>query len=1126
MRSRVFRARLACVLAVSMLFGTNTAQLFAAEPETHDVVFEADADAEIEAEADVEEVSEVSGVEEVAPVQETAADDVLIEEVADDTDAAEEVVGTEKIDIEINQGFSLHEKKDQLKDESLTYMNNFVAGKASAIMFSVEAATSDEAANKIKNWTLKEYPSGNENEASTTWSGAKNEFAIKSYYDKESNTVSGNFMAVAHFTPTKGKYVYVLTDENNNEIGRQDNIDYYETRPLNILAVPVTAYYSKSANVEGGGCPADMIEKEVPCGEKWNTTIADVKKYLGDVYPVAQITVDEGHVLNAGTAEYDMCTDDGQKKLWEEACKLQSKNKETGKDKYDIILAFVMYRQDANGCGQGYTYGKPANIITLMDKDMLPTVAHEIAHCYEVGDEYDGGSYNYRVNNVPLGYTSSGRDKVTGEAVNDTTSYTMNNVNAYGNDQDKYYWLSGGQYKNGLGATTVMDGKSDIADNGSGGVVYPSLHPYIMSDQEFVHYAVDENGKAYPTLSYMGSGYSGDKFYYFTTSVIWDHLFNEFLVKTKKEDNNQEQSGEQQESQALGGDEKDSVSDDDLDLYYDEEYREGSARMVEVSGCIEYDSVSENAKVKGCDVEPMFSYEGDLSYIDYFDKEDATPKDDRFVFAAISKDGEVMKSPVDGEESIVEFYGGNFNSAMPAPSKGSNSRDKRYQDFCEFTFDAEYPQGTDMFVIMRKSDYDPEATYTKKNKKVLWYKETPDKEIDGELLDVQAGKDEFSFEWVAAAFDENDQATTKGLYTMIYYAPQGDDGDVYFIEDGDYENDFGAAQAGAASFSFNPSEYTDNITDKAYVWIKVSDGVNGLDLYTDEFTPSSDDQKEGVSAAEAAKATEALIAAVTADKKSNEFKEGKEVNIWGATGDTVSQKVLVKKGKVKSVALNYNKGKADNYATVNAKVKLTGLKGFSASINKVKVSAGASEKVTSKMAATTGKAAAKISKSLSKKDVFQLPLIKGVDSYELLLENKEEKTAVTVKVVNVSFDKKELKDVSIPVGTSVSIDKVSANTIPASAKSCANVKNGFVTVGTLPADSRFMGGYWMVGKDVITKYGTVQKVKSGSAIVDAVVNSDGTITVALDSTNEKTGSIKLTYMLNGMKYKAAIKIAK
>ena len=778
-----------------------------------------------------------------------------------------------------------------------------------------------------------------------------------------------------------------------------------------------------------------------------------------------------------------------------------------------------MYRQDKNGCGQGYTFGKPANIITLMDKDMLPTVAHEIAHCYEVGDEYDGGSYNYRVNNVPLKYTSTGRDKVTGDAVNDTTAYTMDHVDAYGKDESKYYWFSGGQYKESLGSETVMDGKSDIADNGSGSVVYPSLHPYLLSDQEFVHFAED-SGKAYPTLSYMGSGYSGDKNYYFTTSVIWDHLLDQFTVKSKKE-------GEQQEGSKLGA--SDSVSNDDLDLYYDEGYREGESRMVEVSGCINYESVSENANVKNCEVEPMFSYDGDLSYIEYFDEEDAVPAEDRFTFAALDKDGKVVKSPVDGENSIVEFYGGNFNSAMPAPTpaeieyaKKNNidvkELDKRYQDFCEFAFDAEYPEGTAMFVVVKTKEFDAKKSYTKNDKNVLWYREAPDKIIDGELKDVQADKDNFSFKWVAAAYDAEDKATTKDLYTMIYFAPQGDDGDVYFIEDGDYEKDFGAANGGVASFSFNPSDYTTNITDKAYCWIKVSDGVNGLDLYTDEF--------KGVSEAVAAKATEALIAQMNLDKTNPEYKAGKYVNVWGAKGDTISASLFIQKNKVKSVSLNYIKGKGveDNYATMNAKVKLTGFNGFTVSIDKVKTTAGATDKVVAKVARNVAKANAKINKTLVRKNVFALPLIKGVDSYELKLEKADEKTAVLVKVVNTSFDKKELKNVIIPV-TAVSGNKVSANSVPASTTGCANSnKNGVVTVGTLPADSRFLGGYWIVGKDVMDKFGVTKSVKSGSVMANAVVNSDGTITFALDSANVKKGSIKLTYVLNGIKYKAVVKV--
>ncbi|MBR6328738.1 MAG: hypothetical protein IKR68_03730 [Lachnospiraceae bacterium] len=1111
MRFRELKAKLACVLAVSMLFGTNTVQLMAAEPYEEAAFVETEA--VMEDVADVEQAPEAVAAEEPEAAEPTAEEAVQEEVVT--ASAEEDAVGGEEINIEINQGFSLHEKKDMLKSDSLTYMSNFVAGKATAVMFSVAADTEEAAKEKVKNWKLYYKPvdkDGNEGNAEVTWDKLADEAEFKKYYDENSNTVSGNIMVVASLKtgPSKGKYTFYLDDADGKNIAKMGNIDFYDTQPLNILAVPVTAYYSKSANPEGGGCPADQAEKPVPCGEKWNTTIADVKKYLSDVYPVAEINVDEGHAIDAGTAEYDMCTDDGQKKLWEEACKLQSKNKETGKDKYDIILAFVMYRQDATGCGQGYTYGKPANIITLMDKDMLPTVAHEIAHCYEVGDEYDGGSYNYRVNNVPLEYKSNGRDKVTGEAVSDTTEYTMKNIGAYEKDQSKYYWLSGGQYQKGLGGKTVMDGKSDIADNGSGGVVYPSLHPYILSEKEFVHFAVDDNKKAYPTLSYMGSGYSGDKFYYFTTSVIWDHLLDQFLVKSKKAEN-----GEENNNGAT-------VSADDMDLYYDEGYREGSSRMVEVAGEVLYDSVSDNATVSGCVVDPMFSYQGDLSYIEYFeDEEKDIPKDDRFIFAAIGKDGKVMKSPVDGEEATVEFYGGNFNSAMPAPAKGSGLKDKRYQDFCEFAFDAEYPEGTDMFVVVKENDFDSKKVYKKTDKSVLWYRDTPDKIIDGELKDVQQSKDKFSFSWDAAAYDENDNATTKNLYTMIYFAPQGDDGDVYFIEDGDYEKDFGAANNGVASFSFNPSEYTDNINDKAYAWIKVSDGVNGLDLYTDEFEGGATEEK-------AAAATEKLIASMTLDKKDPNYKTEQKVNVWGAVGDTVSTCVAIKKNKVKSITLDYdkNKGVSENKATLNAKTKLTGFKGYTVAISDVVPVANISEKASKKVDKAVDKAQKKANKTLKRKNVLTIPTIKNVDSYKLVFTEAEGKSGVTVTVVNVRFDKKELKGTKISKEAVVSANNVSENAVPASETACVAVKDNIITLGTMPYKNRFVGGYWMVGKTPITKIGVTTAAKSGKVQLNAVVNKNGTITFALAPENVKKGSVKLTYCLNGKKYKASIKVTK
>ena len=342
--------------------------------------------------------------------------------------ASEENQAEHKYQIEINQGFSYHEAKDQDKDNEPALMNNFVASKKTYIMVSANAANEEAARKEVEKWELY-YTAAGSDKAELTWKGE--EFSIKRSYDKNSNDAGWMAYVALETGPAAGKYDFYLKN-GSNEIANRKGVDFYETKPLNILAVPVTSYYGQSANVQengGGGCPQDKVGQPVPCGDYWTNwygkgKVTDlIKTYLSDVYPAAEINIEEGNVLNASDAKYDMCTDNGQKELWEEASKLQVKDRNTGNDKYDIILAFVMYRQDATGNGQGYTYGKPANIITLTDLDMLPTVAHEIAHCYEVGDEYDGGSYNYRVNDIPLEYKSTARDKVDSSEVNDSTVY-------------------------------------------------------------------------------------------------------------------------------------------------------------------------------------------------------------------------------------------------------------------------------------------------------------------------------------------------------------------------------------------------------------------------------------------------------------------------------------------------------------------------------------------------------------------------------------------------------------------------------------------------------------------------------------------------------------------------------
>lgn len=46
-----------------------------------------------------------------------------------------------------------------------------------------------------------------------------------------------------------------------------------------------------------------------------------------------------------------------------------------------------------------------ANVVVNSDGDMQATVAHEVAHIYGVGDEYDQvGSFRLSVNSPPYGY--------------------------------------------------------------------------------------------------------------------------------------------------------------------------------------------------------------------------------------------------------------------------------------------------------------------------------------------------------------------------------------------------------------------------------------------------------------------------------------------------------------------------------------------------------------------------------------------------------------------------------------------------------------------------------------------------------------------------------------------------
>lgn len=143
-------------------------------------------------------------------------------------------------------------------------------------------------------------------------------------------------------------------------------------------------------------------------GTAWKTAWTFVRK----TYPVAadQIIWDVREEFDATDPSFDLETDDGRQALWfaltgllPDHCLANSK----GTGCYDLVVGFISDRPRGypNGVLQGYTYGRPTNIVVASDEDMPATLAHEIAHIYGAGDTYDGGSLNCSVNPAPDGFT-------------------------------------------------------------------------------------------------------------------------------------------------------------------------------------------------------------------------------------------------------------------------------------------------------------------------------------------------------------------------------------------------------------------------------------------------------------------------------------------------------------------------------------------------------------------------------------------------------------------------------------------------------------------------------------------------------------------------------------------------
>ncbi|MCR4750187.1 MAG: hypothetical protein K5877_10410 [Lachnospiraceae bacterium] len=846
------RATLNRVLSIVLMFLLTFTQLpvmtFAAEAGVENAVEEvSDANTTVQDDVDTADETPVVSQEEETKPEETdvTVSDNEADETVSDNEAQETVSDNEAVistvsdnslsegessenNIEINQGMSVH---TGLNDGNETYMNTFVAKKETVVMMKVpgsDSMTEEQAKAACANYKVQAKAVTNGQEADNNELNAEggDSFSVKQSYDADCDVTKGWYAVVKFPTgPDKGTYNFHWYD-GDNEIAKFEGVTFYETKVLNILVVPVKGYWS--AKYDGGApeagaysCKEAKFQDANGNEQSWDQLVSELKKYLLDVYPVADVNITEGNELEAGSAEYDMVSSDGQKKLWEEACKLQAKDKD-GKDQYDLILAFVQYRQDQGG-GQGYTFGKPTNIITYSDPDMLPTVAHEIAHCYQVGDEYDGGSFNNSVNFPPNGY--KGRNFTSGEDISATEGANE-------------YWQSPKEFK---AAGKGGDKKDKIDENGAATMVKLSLHPYSLSQDKFITWAgVDAAGNAtgdtvYPTISYMGSGYKGSDGYYWTSSVIWDHLLQQFIVKEKPAENSeppaeQQEGGEQQEEQSNAEVfenaiksgvkiDENSIFTSESDFYFSDDYRFGDSRMVEVYGWIVKDEKN-NIRFE---VNPLFSYDGDLEFTEVLE---GVYKDhpENYTFVALDKEGNPIKSPVDGKWAATEFYGGFYS---PSNNKVMNE--------VNFNFDSEYPEGTEDFAIIKGGIKSiPE---TGKLTNVVWqlskdknsYAEF-DAVPDGYLTYADVNAQTATVEWeVYYPEDAEEPYDNKDgvLYTEVYYCPEGDGGKTYYIGcslDEDWEEGY---------ISFETDKFDVKWTRNAYVWIKVTNGVNAVDIYSD-----------------------------------------------------------------------------------------------------------------------------------------------------------------------------------------------------------------------------------------------------------------------------------------------------
>ena len=261
----------------------------------------------------------------------------------------------------------------------------------------------------------------------------------------------------------QGAYTFTFKMDGSTAI-RTTN--FYKAMPLKVLAVPMISNY--------GG---EIFE----CGESWKEGVT----MLTALYPVAMDDLEYvlGPVQDFSDIKYDLETEAGSHRVLTMLGALQTPNED-----YTMIIGFMpepIYRK-VNGVDfriSGLSSTDLTNIICESLPHMMQAVVHEIAHCYGVGDEYEGGLLNNIVNAPPYGMKGS-----------------------------DYY--KGWDYP-AVGEKEHVKGGPSVGIKGTGSVIYEQQRAYWHEGRELLG----------TLASYMSSGTDEYGILVWTSSEIWNHLF-------------------------------------------------------------------------------------------------------------------------------------------------------------------------------------------------------------------------------------------------------------------------------------------------------------------------------------------------------------------------------------------------------------------------------------------------------------------------------------------------------------------------------------------------------------------------------------------------------------------------